>query len=124
MPLSKESRMQMAISAWKEKKTRSILEAASIFQVPESTLRTRLAGIKPRLETRANGHKLTEIEEKSLIKQILDADKRGFPIRPEFLRGMAEILLRERLHDSKATLGINWASTFIKRHSEVRTQYN
>ena len=37
---------------------------------------------------------------------------------------MAEILLHERLHDSKATLGINWASTFIKRHSEVRTRYN
>lgn len=92
--------------------------------MPESTLHTRLAGIKPRSETCANSHGLTEVEEKSLIKKILDADKRGFPIRPEFLRGMAEILLRERLHDSKATLGINWASTFIKRHPEVRTRYN
>lgn len=54
--------MQMAIAAWKEKKTRSILEAARVFQVPESTLRTRLAGIKPRMEACANGHKLTEIE--------------------------------------------------------------
>ena len=50
--------------------------------------------------------------------------KEGFPIKPEFLHGMAEILLHERLHDSKAILGVNWASTFIKRHSEVHTQYN
>ena len=37
MLLSKKSRMQMTITAWKEKKTRSILEAAGIFKVPEST---------------------------------------------------------------------------------------
>jgi len=124
MPLSKESRMQMAITAWKDKKFRSILEAAQVFEVPESTFRTRLAGIKPRSETRANGYKLTEVEEESLAKQLLDADKRGFAIRPEFLRGMAQILLRERSHDSTATLGVNWASTFVKRHPELRTRYN
>ena len=124
MLLPKESRVQMAINAWNEKKTRSILEAAKVYEVPESTLRRRLAGIKSRSETRANGHRLTEVEEQSLVKHLLDADKRGFPIRPEFLHGMAEILLCEQRHDSKATLGINWASTFIKCHSEVRTRYN
>jgi hypothetical protein len=80
MPLFKESRVQMAVKAWEEKKTRSILEAARVFEVPESTLRRRLAGIKSRSETRANSHRLTEIEESSLVKQLLDADKRGFPI--------------------------------------------
>ena len=124
MSLSKEPRIQMAIAAWNEKKFKSILKAAKVFEVPETTLRERLAGIKPRSETRANGYKLTEIEEKSLVKQLLDADKRGFAIRPEFLRGMAQILLRERLHDSTATLGVNWTSTFVKRHSELRTRYN
>jgi hypothetical protein len=89
MPLSKETRMQMAITAWKEKKVKSKLKAAEIFSVPESTLREQLAGIKPRSETRANGHKLTAIEEESLVKILLDADKRGFSIHPEFLRGMA-----------------------------------
>ena len=95
MLLPKESRVQMAINAWNEKKTRLILEAAKVYEVPESTLRRRLAGIKSRSETRANGHRLTEVEEQSLVKHLLDADKRGFPIRPEFLHGMAEILLCE-----------------------------
>ena len=116
--------MQMAITAWNEKRFSSILEAAQVFEVPESTLRTRLAGIKLRSETRANGYKLTEVEEKSLVKQLLDADKQGFAIRPEFLRGMAQILLREQNCDSTATLGVNWVSTFVKCHPELRTRYN
>lgn len=53
----------------------SILKAAKVFKVPETTIRERLTGIKPRSETRTNGYKLTEIEEKSLVKQLLDADK-------------------------------------------------
>lgn len=84
--------MKMAITAWKDKKVRSKLKAAKIFSVPESTLRERLASIKPQSETRTNGHKLTAIEEESLVKRLLDADKQGFSIRPEFLRGMAQIL--------------------------------
>jgi hypothetical protein len=107
MPLSKEARMQMAITAWKQQKVKSKLKAAQIFGVSESSLRKRLSGVKPRSETRANGHKLTATEEESLVKRLLDADKRGFSIRPEFLRGMAQILLRERTQDSTAVLGVN-----------------
>lgn len=85
----------MAIAACEEKKTRSILEASRVFEVPESTLCRWLAGVTSHPETHANGHRLTEIEEKSLVKQLLDADKQGFPIQPEFLCEMAEILLHE-----------------------------
>ena len=124
MPLSKEARMQMAITAWKEKKVQSKLKAAQIYGVSESSLRKRLNGIKPRTETRANGHKLTEYEEEVLVKSLLDADKQGFSIRSEFLRGMAQILLRERTQDPTAILGINWAYSFTKRRPELRTRYN
>jgi type III secretion system FlhB-like substrate exporter len=91
MSQSKEARMQMAISAYQKIKSKS--KAAEIFGVPESTLRERLCGVKPCTETRANGHRMTVIEEKSLVKHLLDADKRGFSIRPEFYHGMAQILL-------------------------------
>jgi hypothetical protein len=56
--------------------------------------------------------------------KLLYADKRGFLIRPQFLRGMAQILLRERTQDPTAVLGINWAYKFIKRNPELRTRYN
>jgi hypothetical protein len=124
MTLSQENRLQMAISASKDKKVRSKTRAAEIFEVPKTTLLRRLKGSRPRSETRANGHKLQAVEEEVLLKQLLEADKRGFPIRPEFLRGMAQILLRERLQTSTAVLGINWAYSFVKRHPQLRTRYN
>lgn len=67
---------------------------------------------------------MTGVEEESLVKQLLNADKRGFSVRPEFLRGMAQILLRERTKDLTAVLGVNWASSFIKHRPELRTRYN
>jgi len=89
MPLSQENRIQMAIEAYKNKKFRSKSRASAVFNVPKSTFLDWLKGINPRSETRANGHKLTVLEEEVLVKKLLDADKRGFSIRPEFLRGMA-----------------------------------
>ena len=61
----KEGRLLLAVQAIKKEIT-SIREAACRFNVPESTLRTRLRGTTNRAESRANGHKLTEIEEEVL----------------------------------------------------------
>ncbi|EAU29721.1 conserved hypothetical protein [Aspergillus terreus NIH2624] len=123
MHLSKESRIQMAISAYQKGQVKSIKRAVALFAVPESTVRDRLHGAKSRSETRANGHKLTEFEEELLLKRLLDADTRGFPIRPEFLRGMAQVLLRSRLQDPTAAIGTNWPYNFVKRHPQLRTRY-
>jgi hypothetical protein len=75
MPLSKESRMQMAISAYKNKKIRSKMRAAGIFCVPETTLHACLQGRQPCTKIRVNNHKLTLIEEETLVKRLLDADR-------------------------------------------------
>src|SRR5699024_8436340 len=107
---SQENRIQMAISAYRSKNIRSKSRAAADFGAPKTTFINRLDGIQPRSETRASGHKLTAVEEESLVKQLLNADKRGFSVRPEFLRGMAQILLRERTQNPTAVLGVNWAS--------------
>ena len=112
----------MAIAAYKNQKVKSILHAAEIYEVPEPSLRARIKGRKPRSETRTNSHKLSVLEEDVLAKRLVDADKRGFSIRPEFLRGMAQILLSERTKDSLQTLGLNWASKFVKRHPALRTR--
>ncbi|KAI9035871.1 uncharacterized protein KD926_002803 [Aspergillus affinis] len=124
MPPSKESRIQMAISAYRKGQIKSILRAAQVFAIPESTLRDRLNGATPRSETRANSHKLTQLEEETLLKQLLDADMRGFPMRPEFLREMAGILLRARLRNHAAIIGSNWPYNFTKRHPQLHTRYN
>jgi hypothetical protein len=124
MSLSIEARIQMAITAYKDQKIKSKKRAAAVYGVSETTLRARLNGRKPRNETRANCHKLVEFEERTLIKHLLDADRRGFSIRPEFLREMAQILLQNRTNDPTATLGVKWASTFINRHPEIKSRFN
>ncbi|RJE16844.1 Pogo transposable element, partial [Aspergillus sclerotialis] len=80
--VEQEGRLLLAISAIQKKEIAAIREAARRFNVPKSTLRTRLRGAINRAETRANNHKLTEIEEDSLIQWILSMDQRGAAPRP------------------------------------------
>lgn len=63
----REGRLLLAVSAIKEAKVMSIRQAARLYQVPESTLRTRLNGVSFHAETRANSHKMTQNEEESLV---------------------------------------------------------
>ena len=66
--VEQEGRILLAIQAIKKQEITAIREAARRFDVPESTLRTRLRGTKSRAISRANSSKLTEIEEESLQK--------------------------------------------------------
>ncbi|CDM38174.1 Probable transposable element [Penicillium roqueforti FM164] len=66
--IEQEGRILLAIQAIKSQEISSIREAARRFDVPETTLRRRLRGITNRATSRANSHKLTEIEEESLQK--------------------------------------------------------
>jgi hypothetical protein len=61
-----EGRILLAIEAFQNKEISSIREAARRFNLPFSSLQNRLTGLKNRSESRANNHKLTEIEEESL----------------------------------------------------------
>jgi hypothetical protein len=69
----KEASMQMAIYAYKKNpKIRSKSKAAEVFGVPESTFREQLSGVKPRAETRANGHRMTGLYTVSNPQPSLD----------------------------------------------------
>jgi hypothetical protein len=63
-----EGRTLLAISALKNDQIRTTSEAARVYNVPRTTLRRRLDGHTFRLEARANGHKMTQNEEESLIR--------------------------------------------------------
>lgn len=58
----------MAIAAYRSKKVQLKSRTAALFRVPKATLLNRLKGINPRSGTRANGHKLTAVEEEALVK--------------------------------------------------------
>jgi hypothetical protein len=118
-----EGRILLAIQAIKNQEIRAIREAARIFEVPETSLRRRLNGSTNRAETRANGHKLTQIEEESLQKWILSMDSRGAPPRPSSVREMANLLLAARGSTTVLSVGENWVTNFVKRHPILSSRF-
>jgi hypothetical protein len=122
--LQREGNILLAIKAIKNDEFSSIRQAARCFNVPESTLRTRLNGTIFRADVRANSHKLTENEEISLEKWILDMDARGAAPRPSMVADMANLLLAKRGETPIQTVGVNWTTTFVKRHPNLSSRYS
>ena len=77
-----------------------------------------------RKESIANGRKLSDIEEETLSKWILDMCQRGLPLRISNVRYLAQLLLSARLKSSeKAAIGEQWVNRFIQRHPELKSKY-
>lgn len=116
--------MLLAIQAIKKEEIKSIREAARCFNVPESTLRTRLRGTPNRAEARANGHKLTQFEEESLKQWILSLDLRGAAPTQAHVREMANVLLAKRGSIPIHTVGEKWVYNFTQRHLELKSCFS
>jgi hypothetical protein len=122
--IEREGRILLAIQVIKNQEISAIREAARRFNVPESTLRTRLRGTTFRAETRANSHKLTEIEEESLEKWILSIDRRGGAPRPTMVREMANLLLEKRGTTPVLSVSENWVTKFVKRRPLLSSRFS
>ena len=122
--LDHEGRIALALNALKNNQITSRRAAASLFDVPESTIRDRMNGITSRADIRANNHKLTQNEEDSLVQWILSMDSRGAAPRPSTVREMANILLTARGSTPSPVVGKNWSTNFIKRREELCTRFS
>ncbi|KAJ5267711.1 hypothetical protein N7478_010519 [Penicillium angulare] len=122
--IEQEGRIALAIQAIKNQEITTIREAARRFQVPEATLRRRRSGVQNRVTSRANSHKLTEIEENSLQKWILSMDLRGSAPRPSMVREMANLLLQQRGTTPVLSVGENWVTNFVKRHPDLSSRFS
>jgi hypothetical protein len=116
-----EGRILLAISDLKNSRIRSVRQAAQIYNVPRSTLQTRVNGITYRAEIRANGHKLTQYEEESLVKWVLDLDRRGLPLRHSLVRDMANYLLSQH---GDQRVGDKWVYNLIQRRPEIDSKFS
>lgn len=122
--VSKEERMKAAIKAFNEGKFPSKSACARVFDVPSRTLMKRLNGVTSRNESLANGRKLSDIEENTLSRWILDMSQRGLPLQLSSVHYLAQLLLSARLKSpQKATIGELWVNRFIKRHPELKSKY-
>ncbi|ODM17099.1 hypothetical protein SI65_07498 [Aspergillus cristatus] len=122
--IEQEGRIILAMSALQKKEITNIREAARLYNIPRTTLRDRLKGSSYRAEQRANGHKLTQNEEESLVQWIFSMDQRGAAPRPAHVQDMANILLSKHGDTNIKTVGVNWATNFIKRHDELKTRFS
>ena len=119
-----EGRILLAIQAIKKQEILSIRDAARQFNVPRTTLQRRVTGHPFRAETRANSHKLTEIEEESLQKWILSLDICGVAPRPFIVRIMADLLLKKRRTTPVFSVGEKWVYNFVKRYPLLSSRFS
>ena len=120
-----EGRISLAIASYYNNKKQSLRALAKAYDVPESTLRTRLHGVKPRSEIVSARRRLSPIEEHSLVQWILDLDRRGFPPHIIDVRRMADALLAARGQDPPpAPVGKCWVSRFIQNQPELQTKWS
>ena len=124
---SKDSRMALALNAYKSGYFTSIRAAANTYDISECTLRARLRGRASRQEIRSVNLKLTDTEESTLIQWILSMSDRGLPVRTSHIRQMANLLLQKRSdsnEDKTCTVGQQWPYNFVRRHNSLQSRYN
>jgi hypothetical protein len=72
--LSKEGRLSLAITSFKNSPWQSGRRLAKLYNVPRSTLQTRLQGTQAKHETMLVNLKMSPVKEQSLVEWILDLD--------------------------------------------------
>jgi hypothetical protein len=75
---SKEADIQLAISSIKNGQIQSSYRAAAAYEVPETTLRHRRAGMPARRDCQPNSKKVTQLGEEVIVSYVLDLDQLGF----------------------------------------------
>jgi hypothetical protein len=89
---TQEARIILAIKAIRTSKKLSRRKAATIYEVPKSTLRLRMNGSIPLPKRRPANTNLNKLEEQIIVNYILDRDSRGFSPRQADVEDMANYL--------------------------------
>jgi hypothetical protein len=126
-PLSPQrgARTLLAAQSIQNQRISSQRRAASLYNVPRTTLRRRLQRVPTIQAFNQTKRKLSSIEEQSLVEWILDLDRRGFPPHIIDVRRMADSLLFARgQNPPPSPVGKNWVSQWIKNQAELQTKWN
>lgn len=119
-----EKAIQRAIEGFKKGLYQSVNHAAKECGVSRTTLSRRLKGGKSRSEGQENNQLLTPQEENALASWISTATSAGHPIQHDFIREMAEEVIKHRAADDQilTRLGCTWVPAFLRRHRHLKTK--
>jgi hypothetical protein len=93
---TQEARIILAIEAIRTSKKLNRHAAAKLYNVPYSTLCTRMNSRSTLCERRPAVQLLTELEEGVIVRYILDMDTRGFAPRLASVEDIANYILEAR----------------------------
>ena len=93
---SKEAQLILAIQSLKNNPQSSRRATAKIYNVPETTLRRRMAGTPSKAEQGSATSRLTKLEERVIVEYIIDLDSRGFSPRLCDVEDMANVIAEAR----------------------------
>ena len=80
-------------------------------------------GGKSRGEAKQAAQRLTPQEEKALASWISTSTASGNPVQHDFIREMAEKLIKQRLpNEIVPQLGSSWVPSFLRRHRYLKTK--
>lgn len=115
---STETRIQLALDAYRSQKVPSLNQAAKLFNVPPSTLKHRNHGRRSAKESQQAQQRLSVAEEQSIKLCILQMAAWGWPISIPYLEGLVLDLLKKR--GDTEPLGNNWYKSFLARHPDIK----
>jgi NAD-dependent DNA ligase len=116
--LPREDRIILAIQAIQSDASLSQRRAAVIYNVSESTLRTRRAKTTSRRDSHPNSSKLQRHEEETIVQYIRKLDARGFAPTLSYVREMANQLLATR---GGGQVGEKWARNLVRRKPAIKS---
>jgi transposase len=110
--LSKEARINLAITVIRSTDNLSCRKAARMYNVSKDTLTARMAGRLLPNVTELRNRKLTILEEDVVVQYVLELDSRGYPPCFSAVEDMANHILCTK---GLLSVGKNWVYRFIQR---------
>jgi len=115
-----EEHIQKALRALRTGLKPNVPAAIESFEVKRCTLYHHFAGTtKNMVEAYERQQRLTNQEEKAIVKWCFCHDDIGFPPRRDMVKDMVVCLERKRSGSEPPPIGKNWMSRCLKRHSDL-----
>jgi hypothetical protein len=129
MPNYSEEDLISAIAAYRNGEYTSIRICAYAFNIPRTTLTSRLTTRTSRSKSHESQQILSTTEEETLLKAIIRLEKSGCPITLSLTRELAEEIRLSRFRLSSTLtsyppISVRWIDRFRKRYPELKTVYS